>query len=270
MDEKYPKFIYKYRDWEDCNHRRILQKNELYVPSVSQLNDPFDCLIKFDYSIIEKEGLTEKVVDLFFTEFGNKITELGYNREFLIGNSDMNILSTLIELKKYFDGIFEHNRKKHLGVISFSQKWDNLLLWSHYSNSHKGFCIGFDTRKLIDSDFFHNGCNVFYPDEYPLVNPMKDGIEQVVRVFYNKSRDWEYESEYRMTKLFGWDTDEERFNKQKIFHFDNSFINDVILGLMINPQHKTEIIRICNEKKIPVYQSIEVPGEFKLSRERVN
>lgn len=270
MGERYPETIYKYRDWGDCNHKRILQFNELYIPSVNQLNDPFDCLIKFDYSIIEKEGLTQRVVDLFFKEFGNKISELGFNREFLIGNSDTNIISTLIEIKKYYDGIFEENRKKHLGVISFSSNWNNLLMWSHYSNSHKGFCIGFNTMKLIESNFFHQGCRVFYPENYPLINPLKEGIEQMVDVFYHKSNDWSYEEEYRMTKLFGWDTNEERFKEQKVFHFENDTINEVLLGLKITPQHRTEILQICNDKHIPVYQTTEVKGKFKLTRERVN
>lgn len=268
--EKYPKVIYKFRDWKDDYHKKVLQNNELYVPSVNELNDPFDCLIKFDYSIIESEGLTQRVVDLFFQEFGNKISELGYSREFLIGNTDSNVISTLIELKKYYDGIFEENRKKHLGVISFSKNWENLLMWSHYSNSHKGFCVGFNTEKLINSKFFHNGCRVFYPEKYPLVNPLKEEFKQVVDVFYNKSSDWSYEEEYRMTKLFGYHQNNDEFEKQKIFNFENHYIKEVILGWKIPVSDKEQILSICNEKNISVYQTEVVSNNFKLNKERIN
>ena len=36
-----------------------------------------------------------------------------------------------------------HFRAKN-GLLCFSRNWDNLLLWSHYANSHAGICLGFD------------------------------------------------------------------------------------------------------------------------------
>ena len=29
-------------------------------------------------------------------------------------------------------------------ILCFSRNWDNLLLWSHYGDSHTGVCLGFD------------------------------------------------------------------------------------------------------------------------------
>tara|TARA_B110000902_G_C14149750_1_gene529040 strand:+ start:63 stop:911 length:849 start_codon:yes stop_codon:yes gene_type:complete len=270
MNKRHPKTIYKFRDWNNSHHKRILQNNELYVPSVNQLNDPFDCLIKYDYSEIENEGLSKRVINLYFEEFGDKISELGYNKKELINNSDSNIQLTLLNLKKYYDGVFEKNREKHLGVISFSKIWNNLLMWSHYSNSHKGFCVGFNTQKLINSRKFENGCKVFYPQNYPLVKPFDNDVEKITSIFYNKSNDWSYEEEYRMIKSFGSHRNNDEFKKQKIFYFEDNFISEVILGWKISKEHREELLIECNKKNIPVYQIEVVSNNFKLTRERIN
>jgi hypothetical protein len=30
------------------------------------------------------------------------------------------------------------------GVLCFSRSWNNILMWSHYGERHKGICLGFD------------------------------------------------------------------------------------------------------------------------------
>ena len=28
-----------------------------------------------------------------------------------------------------------------MGVVCFSESYDNIIMWSHYSDNHKGFCL---------------------------------------------------------------------------------------------------------------------------------
>jgi hypothetical protein len=36
------------------------------------------------------------------------------------------------------------------GLLCFSTKWSNPLLWSHYADRHRGICLGFDVaRELV-------------------------------------------------------------------------------------------------------------------------
>jgi hypothetical protein len=44
-ETKIPKIIYKYRNWSDKHHKNVLKKNELYMSSPEEFNDPFDCRI---------------------------------------------------------------------------------------------------------------------------------------------------------------------------------------------------------------------------------
>ena len=42
------KYLYKYRAMENKDVERILTQNEIYCPSPSEFNDPFDCRAPFD------------------------------------------------------------------------------------------------------------------------------------------------------------------------------------------------------------------------------
>ena len=39
---KYRFTLYKYRDWKNPFHTSIIHANELYVPTIGEINDPFD------------------------------------------------------------------------------------------------------------------------------------------------------------------------------------------------------------------------------------
>jgi hypothetical protein len=269
MSEKFPKTIYKYRDWKNLNHQRLLTDNELYTPSVNQINDPFDCLINFDYSDLEKGKISLRAADILFKEFGDKLNKIGHNYLTITSIKDKEELSKVINLKKKFDRDIIQKRKKHLGVISFSKRWDSILMWSHYSNCHSGFCVGFDTIKLINSRNFQNGSDVKYKTDYPKVNPFDKSDKKLLQIFYNKSKDWEYEQEYRMTKIFGHHTEEDKFIKQKLFNFDNDFISEVIIGMKTSIAVKDKIIQTCREKNVSLYQIEDVPYKFELAKKQV-
>lgn len=83
------------------------------------------------------------------------------------------------------------------GVSCFAEVPDNLLMWSHYSDHHKGFCLEFRT----DLDPFPKAFKVKYSARMPAfdLEPMlcsKD-FDQVLDLFCTKSIDWQYEREWR-------------------------------------------------------------------------
>ena len=60
-----------------------------------------------------------------------------------------------------------------LGVLSLSRRWDSSLMWSHYTSSHTGFCVGFDR----DHEFFQQaarrteGTFICAPVQYSAIRP---------------------------------------------------------------------------------------------------
>lgn len=84
------------------------------------------------------------------------------------------------------------------GVISYSASHKdfnphpehNVLMWSHYGDSHKGFCLVFDVEKVP-----HKIRAVHYRDSLPDLNYEEE--ENFLEILITKSTGWKYESEYR-------------------------------------------------------------------------
>jgi hypothetical protein len=84
------------------------------------------------------------------------------------------------------------------GVLCFSRDWHNPVLWSHYADSHRGICLGFE---VVDER--HLKAVSYVSDRTPLqLPPTPETMEQLN---FTKYRDWSYEEELR-----GWFRLEER------------------------------------------------------------
>ena len=75
---------------------------------------------------------------------------------------------------------------------------ENLLLWAHYTDSHKGVCLVFDV--LADPSFFVTPLRVIYQDAYPEYNHLRDEKKLADRLIKPKSAHWKYENEIRVIK----------------------------------------------------------------------
>jgi hypothetical protein len=96
---------------------------------------------------------------------------------------------------KFPPNTFADLAAKHLGVMCFSQVCDDILMWSHYADCHRGMVIEFDAKRFGgDMDV------VEYSTERASYNPVFDveGFEHWARVMRRKSRHWSYEKELRL------------------------------------------------------------------------
>ncbi len=108
--------IYKYFSFsqELQNDPKIesLRNNYLWFSKPKFFNDPFDC-----------------------------------NMEVL--NYSNNTLNKLRRLKEHDKDIIIENTK-HFGICCFSKTNDNIHLWSHYTDRHKGICVEYDCDDFDD------------------------------------------------------------------------------------------------------------------------
>ena len=94
------------------------------------------------------------------------------------------------------EGIIQ--RMENNGVSCFSKSKENILLWSHYADSHKGICLEFDISK--DKDFFTAPHFMDYSEKYLDFNYLKER-EEVQKLIRAKYIGWEYEDEIRIIKM---------------------------------------------------------------------
>ncbi|MES2557205.1 MAG: DUF2971 domain-containing protein [Bacteroidota bacterium] len=250
-----PQILYKYRDWKDDYHKRLLTENELFLASASQFNDPFDVSLPYRY---RKEDLTpanlfqklyETAKEMYPDYIDEQIHEICYERQ----------QSGVFENGQYWKENHEEFREKMhsiFGVLSLTTENDNLLMWSHYSDSHKGFCIGLDSSEIYKAIGGMFG-KVIHSDRFPEIPLFGDPTNTMIEILTTKSTHWEYEEEYRLTKAYS----------AKTSHIlPNEAFKEIILGVNISEQFADEIIQLVKTKfpNMKIYQSQMNLEEFKL------
>ena len=126
----------------------------------------------------------------------------------------------------------EHFRRT-TGLLCFSRNWDNLLLWSHYANSHTGLCLGFDIPDGSPADAYD--VNVHYqPNLLQIRRPEDVNYDLANRLLRTKHESWSYEQELR---LFVQLNDPPDANGLRWFDFGpNLELKEVVVGAQCDPK----------------------------------
>ena len=86
---------------------------------------------------------------------------------------------------------------KTKGILCFSKNWRNPLLWSHYADSHRGLCLGFEikTERLDKIRYISHR-----PEPDLEILSRSDGTEEkyMQTILGSKFSHWRYEQEYRL------------------------------------------------------------------------
>ncbi|MGJ8760437.1 DUF2971 domain-containing protein [Polaribacter sp. R2A056_3_33] len=149
-----------------------------------------------------------------------------------------------------------------IGVSCFSKNNLNLLMWSHYADSHQGFCLEFDSNV----EPFSKAFEVTYKPEIPQINSNilmseKIGLESLQKFLSFKSIDWEHEEELRLihqesNKSYGYN-----YKSLKAIYFGiRANQSDIeIICSIIKSQNPT--VKLYKMKKLEKKFGIE-PEEF--------
>jgi hypothetical protein len=167
----------KYDDsYEICvGSRSAIENNSIWFSNYDSLNDPFDLMIRYPSQLTRR--MSSSVVDFY-------------------------------EGTQYYD-------IKKTGILVFctTRSDDNIFMWSHYGDSHKGMCTGYLQNEILStiaSDTSVGIC-LYGKVEYPPTRPVfRITLKELLFVttnlayfrfniqnLFSKYRDWDYEKEYR-------------------------------------------------------------------------
>lgn len=264
-----PQYLYKYRFWNNDNHKRLLTHNELYFTSARKFNDPFDCTVPVRYDLMTREqalALYRKHLKKDNPQWSSEKIEqeaISYVEE---GSyRDPKNWERWLDWQKKF-------KYRYFGIFSVTEVPDSILMWSHYADSHKGFCVGFDAEKLHmfrrtyweETDAKIDHVEVEYFDDYPILRPCeKREVDEVKEQLRIKASDWKYEKEHRFI-LIGE-------TKKKVL-LPNGIVSEVILGCRMPLEHKDEIIGALRQRptRIRLFQAKEKREQFGLDFQEID
>lgn len=206
-----PPEIFKYRMINDKYpldenlHVDALKNDKLYLSPPYRFNDPYDSVFTVDMERFKKQtvdGIEKQVkkaaADLLVTQAGFNPNQVS-NKEIMHDGIpvDKDMLTDLFD--KYREVFYDEYFKSQIKfrVCCFSQTPSSILMWSYYCDSHKGFCIGYDTSE-IEEKIRKEMYPVFYHDDlFPLVKT-EDGLDDGKFNALIKYSDWESEKEWRL------------------------------------------------------------------------
>lgn len=124
-----------------------------------------------------------------------------------------------------------YDQRANTRICSLSTDYKNILMWSHYADSHKGCCI-----ELSITSSSWKMYNVKYVNHLPNI----DENSQVDDILTTKLKFWEYENEVRFLKKI--DLNREKKNKNgRRGCFIHIKIHKIYLGAKINKEKESLI-----------------------------
>lgn len=209
-----PSCLYKYRTVDSV--KQLLDNHSIYFSSCKQLNDPFESAINLLTDYTPKQYYDSFIFAGMSPQLAKELT-----RQVFDGTIDGDTI-----IKQLTEEVISST-----GYFCMTTKPDNLLMWAHYADGHKGVCLKFDILKDLDS--FLVPVKVDYNSKYINFDCLSSELLSVLR---RKSPDWEYEDEYRIIKT----------DHQGLWEIKQDCLIEIIFGCRTSEKDKESIMSLAS------------------------
>lgn len=251
--------LFKYMSFNNNNKRIVISNlitSKLYFNTFLEYNDPFELYPVYD---VQEDNMAR-----FKEDFYKK-----YPRNILSGVDN-----------EYINSVFRFSSRQKVsnsryGITCFTRKNDNLLMWAHYADFHKGICLEFDIGENDDVnsfiDYRESGLypipmqGKFFAMDYVTENDRPHfyygGSEEGkgYAPLYKKSKDWNYEEEIRLMVR----TDElYKFPRTLVYFKDK--LKSIICGCNMSLESFIELSDVAGRLKASLKASLLDEKIYKL------
>lgn len=269
-----------------------LKKKQLYFSDVTCYNDPYELIPAADVSdffckipsnplaeiqqilkdeqglaflraIEDKDGISGSAMAGVamggLISFTGTLALLGlYHLYKKLGEDDKEQKERLIDFAICYFPVLNSSK-----TCCFSEVADDLLLWAHYADSHKGIVIGFSSSlNYWPTDHWrevtYSNTRIKLPEKDTEIN------EYVWRMLTRKARCWQYEKEWRIISF--------RLKRDNhLIDFNPDSVKEIRIGLNVEEKARQRIID-CRNRYYPnatIYQAKRNKSEFKLDFEAI-
>lgn len=216
-----PDFLYRYQPLTAYSLASLVN-NTTWLAKPITFNDPFDCAITLD-----RQKYKQSVMHAVSVAMERAKPE-GLKPEHLydIWPGD----------KEAFEEFRSHLSEmvQNMGICSFSATSNHLLMWSHYANHHRGFCVEYDSHEgTLLRQLAHE---VKYEDSVPSLTAAdfapQNNKKAIDVLWLTNAKCWSYEEEWRVMT-----------NEGNKIHQAPSAIVSVIFGARMPEQDRIMVSR---------------------------
>ena len=264
--------------------------NYVWFSGLSSLNDPYE-----GYVTLCNDGVSDDFREIYLTSVFSRepkgdvspdIEAKNYreNYEKDTGTSFADYVDS--KTSKIIEAYYEEH-KNDFKILSISLAKDehehpaplnNMLMWAHYANGFKGFCIEFDFEKLKQSIELKNNVElatsqVKYATDGKLptiqmktfmkstIDDSRDSSIEIIEAFTKKEQSWAYENEVRFISDLGGK-----------LYYDPECINAIYISEKTPDWLKNNLISnaLIKSSNIKVYIVYLHPSEYKFGFSKID
>jgi hypothetical protein len=253
-----PSILYKFRDWGNSDHQKILTEQELWLAHPKTLNDLHDVTVPLKFKPEEVDDPSfQKKLRQALQSMHPHIPPGSRDFETICENQTELIKADPDHFQKNYRVIRDGNDFDIIGIFCLGESSTDVLMWGYYGNGKNSFCVGFDTIGLVKK-LYCTFSKVRYTPNVITWSFLADE-EQLNDTLYTKHTDWQHEKEWRfVTPLIDSD-------KDRSVRFDKSLIKEVILGPKIDKQSQEHIIKTLKieyNSVVKLYKIVPNEGDY--------
>lgn len=239
-------YLYKYKKLDQFSEK-IFAKRELWFSNANDFNDPFEFSIPISFS-----GTDEQWREVWMKQ--SRLQNPSLSEEELNRTVDIDLRRGNHKdpsLLKQMEEAYLSELRKEINVCCFTKRNDDILMWSHYADYHRGICLEFNRS----NEFFKSVIKVKYRSYFPKLNrfttPPEEQTPTIVRT---KHIEWEYEKERRLLATPG------------PHKFSDDCLIGVIFGCKMKNKDKDNIRNLLRDwsTSVQFYQAQKKNMEFGL------
>ncbi len=251
-----PERLYKYQAFSTKSLEN-LKNATLFCSRPERFNDPFDCAIRINKTQLDDDDFA-RVFEWYKHELSS--SEIA-RAKYIEGEQPSPQFRE--EVERSFTLAFDTRMRENLrnrGIACLTARVDQVLMWSHYADGHRGFCLEFDTA----FEPFSKALEVRYSADVPTVNPVDELLTgdggALLDMVLTKSDHWAYEEEWRILHV----------EPDTAYTYPWKSLTGVYFGPGMLFVHKEIISLVLRDSPTQLYEVQRGEAEFRLHIERVD
>lgn len=282
-----PDHLYKFRKIDKYSLQNLIN-DTIWLETPSNYNDPYDCMINVNNTAdfrdrylrrISHEGKIKisseemaKLQELNFMEIVSYLLQKDPNTQAQQANSVALYANNFVkeESHKIID-LLNNKTQNSILICSFSSKNTSILMWSHYAENHRGFCLEYNFKELGVEDILNCALQpVIYQDKLLDIDRYILKSIDDIKTFNNlisvlfamiKAEGWKYEDEWRMVLPLG--------SSYKPFNRTVPKPAAIYLGSKISSDDEEMLLKIAKWKNIPSFRMKLDNTSFRMLKEPI-